>query len=249
MNADYHPEIWAVLPAAGSGRRMQSEIPKQYLSLLGRPVLQWSLDAVTRHRLVRGTVIALAEGDPWWPRTRLHSDKPVLTVGGGAERSESVFNALSLLRGQAGADSWVLVHDAVRPCLTEAEVEALLGRGMNSAGGGLLASPVRDTLKREDNAGCVARTAERSGLWHAMTPQLFPLRSLHAALARVIEQGLEVTDEAQAMEQFGQRPVLVEGRSTNLKITRPADLPLAKAILLALHPELETDHVPDRTGL
>lgn len=226
--------VWAVLPAAGVGRRMQSPTPKQYLDLLGRPVIHWSLETLLDSPRVAGAVVALGDGDPHWSTLAAPaSGKPVFTVVGGRERFESVFNALCFLLERETADCRVLVHDAVRPCVASRDVERLLDRGLAAPEGALLAVPVRDTLKRQGADGSVAGTAERAGLWHALTPQLFPLGSLHAALKAVIAGNLAVTDEAQAMECAGYRPLLVEGSATNLKITRPEDLSLAAAILRA----------------
>ncbi len=249
MNAQDSPPIWAVVPAAGVGRRMQARIPKQYLPLLGRPVIHWSLQALLDHPAVTGCMVALGRDDPYWPRQAMQSAKPVFTVNGGAERFQSVLNALEALLPRAGEDAWVLVHDAVRPCLTRPELDRLLEQGMISRHGALLAYPVRDTLKREGEEGCVAATANRAGLWHAMTPQLFPLLPLLRSLQQALEGEFTVTDEAQAMERQGFQPLLVEGESTNLKITRPADLPLAEAILRSQGVmEEEPADAADRTG-
>ncbi len=231
MNARPPARIWAVLPAAGVGRRMGSEIPKQYLPLLGRPILSRTLDRLLAHPAVHGGVIALAAQDPHWQRLAYSHAKPLQRVAGGAERSGSVLAALQFLLGEASPEDWVLVHDAVRPCVTAAELDSLSSAAFGPPDGALLAMPVRDTLKRQDGSGRVADTAEREGLWHALTPQLFPLATLHAALTAVVERGVAVTDEAQAMELAGYRPLLVEGQATNLKITRHSDLALAEAIL------------------
>ena len=240
------PTVWAVIPAAGVGRRMGGAVPKQYLQLFERPVIQWSLRAVLAPDAVRGAVVALGSGDRYWDDLHGELAKPVHTVSGGLERCYSVFNALEyLLDGKGHVDDWVLVHDAVRPCVTPDEIERLLREGLTSRSGALLGFPVRDTLKRRDEDGTVAETADRSGLWHAQTPQLFPLAALHEALEAALTGGLNVTDEAQAMERVGHRPRLVEGRATNLKITRPADLPLAEAILKASYPERALDDRDD----
>ncbi|MCC5812708.1 MAG: 2-C-methyl-D-erythritol 4-phosphate cytidylyltransferase [Ectothiorhodospiraceae bacterium] len=229
-----NPAVWAVVPAAGIGRRMQSRIPKQYLPLLGRPVIHWSVESLLAHPRVSGCVVALGRDDPYWAEHGVRSDKPLHIATGGAERFQSVLNCLDMLVTLADERAWVLVHDAVRPCLTREELDRLLDQALQTQHGGLLAYPVRDTLKREGEEGFVAGTAERRGLWHAMTPQLFPLHALREALQAVLDSGHPVTDEAQAMERRGYHPLLVEGESTNLKITQPADLPLAESILRAL---------------
>lgn len=225
------PRIWAVFPAAGIGRRMGAPTPKQYLSLLGRPIVVWTLDAVLGHPAVHAGVIALAAEDPRWDALGYHHAKPLHRVAGGAERSDSVLAALDFLLRRTDPGDWVLVHDAVRPCVTREDLDKLIGAATTRPDGGLLAMPVRDTLKRQDAGGRVRDTASRDGLWHALTPQLFPLGLLHAALITAAERGTPVTDESQAMETQGHQPLLVEGQATNLKITRRGDLPLAEAVL------------------
>ena len=231
--ADSHPLCYAVVPAAGVGRRMGGAVPKQYLQLLGRPVLRWSLESLLAHPRVAGAVVAISSDDTWWPELATAMEKPVAAVAGGVERAHSVLNALEYLAALPRPPEWVLVHDAVRPCITRGELDTLLERALESPDGALLAAPVRDTLKRQDAYGRVDSTSDRNGLWHALTPQCFPLLSLREALARVLRDGQQVTDEAQAMELQGFHPVLVEGRSTNVKLTRPADLALLESILRA----------------
>lgn len=225
------PRIWAVLPAAGIGRRMGAQIPKQYLQLLDRPILRWSLDALLNHPAVYGGVVALAAEDPHWDRLGYRHEKSLHRVGGGAERSDSVYAALSFLLEAGYDEDWVLVHDAVRPCITREELDRLIPAALHRDDGALLAVPVRDTLKRQEAGGRVRDTASRDGLWHALTPQMFPLKVLHHALELVIEREAQVTDESQAMETAGYQPLLVEGGATNLKVTRRSDLALAEAIL------------------
>lgn len=239
------PRIWAVLPAAGVGRRMGGSVPKQYLPVAGRTVIGWSLAAVAGHPRVAGAVVALAVGDGSWEPPAAAAGHPVYRVDGGAERADSVRAALRMLRdGPAGPEDWALVHDAVRPCVSEQAVSDLVAAVFPAQhSGGLLAIPVRDTLKRADADGQVASTADRDGLWQAQTPQLFPLRALLDALDAASARGESVTDEAQAMEQAGHRPRLVTGEATNLKITRPEDLTVAAGILGAARAGSATEQV------
>ncbi|RMG30802.1 MAG: 2-C-methyl-D-erythritol 4-phosphate cytidylyltransferase [Gammaproteobacteria bacterium] len=222
--------LWAIVPAAGIGRRMGTEVPKQYLPLLGRPVIAHTLAALDRLEALEGILVAVREDDAWWPEVErgLATRAPLVRVPGGRERRDSVANALRRLRDTAAPDDWVLVHDAVRPCLDEADLRRLVARACNDPVGALLAAPVRDTMKEADGEGRSARTLDRSRLWHALTPQMFRLGLLEAALRRALAEGLPVTDEAAALEHAGHRPLLVEGRSDNLKITRPEDLALAE---------------------
>jgi 2-C-methyl-D-erythritol 4-phosphate cytidylyltransferase len=224
---------WALAPAAGAGKRMGSLIPKQYLPLLGRPVILHTLDTLLRHPRLAGVAVAISAGDEWWPEVaaELTTVKPLLVVTGGAERCHSVLNGLEALREQADPADWVLVHDAARPCLTAGDLDRLIETLADDPVGGLLAVPVRDTLKQADDAGRVATTVDRSRLWHALTPQMFRLGMLHDALRAALARGLLVTDEAAALEAAGFAPRLVEGRADNLKITRPEDLALAEFFL------------------
>lgn len=227
------PHYWAMTPAAGAGKRMGATIPKQYLPLVGCPVIAHALDALLSYPPVVGLVVAISPGDEWWPEVAAHiaMDKPLRVVAGGAERCHSVLNGLEALWGWAHPDDWVLVHDAARPCLTTSDLDRLLVELADDPVGGLLAVPVRDTLKEVDNAGRVTATVDRSRLWHALTPQMFRLGMLRDALRATLEAGWLVTDEAAAMEAAGFAPRLVEGRADNVKITRPEDLALAEFYL------------------
>jgi len=224
-------DIWAVVPAAGIGRRMQSDIPKQYLNILGRPVIEHTINRLLRLGRVKGAVIPLQDNDPYWPDIRIESDKPVIVAPGGEERCHSVMNALDMLATQPDFrrdNTWALVHDAVRPCVSTDDIRQLIDLAAGTDSGGLLAVPVRDTMKRQDDDQRVAHTVDRTGLWHALTPQLFAWGELHDALSSALATGYLVTDESSAMEHAGHRPLLVQGSAGNIKITRPADLLLAE---------------------
>ncbi|WP_372696671.1 2-C-methyl-D-erythritol 4-phosphate cytidylyltransferase [Immundisolibacter sp.] len=223
---------WAVVPAAGIGSRMGAGLPKQYLPLAGRAVLAHSLQRLLSQPRVAGAVLALAADDPWWPALDFRSDKPLLTVTGGASRARSVLAALERLAGQRPSDTPVLVHDAVRPLLHGDDVARLCEAPLD-ADGCLLATPVTDTVKRIDAEGRVLETVPRDGLWAVQTPQRFRLGQLRQALTDALAAGVEPTDEAQAMERAGYRPRLVRGRRDNLKLTVPQDVPLAECLLAA----------------
>jgi len=231
---------WLVMPAAGSGRRFGADGPKQYAPLAGRTVIEWALAPFLADARCAHIVVALARGDSAWEQVaaRLHARGSTLTaVGGGAQRSQSVRLALTGLEGRAGPDDWVLVHDAARPCLDAHDLERLLGELGTHPLGGLLAIPATDTLKRaQSGAGtraAVAQTLDRSGLWRALTPQMFRYRQLCTALDQAHAAGRFPSDEAQALEWLGEHPALIEGAATNLKITSGADLVLAAAVLAA----------------
>jgi len=224
--------LWFVLPAAGASRRMGAALPKQYLELRGRTVLEWSLAPFLAEPRFAGGAVALAADDPYWSHLPAAVRERVTAVTGGVDRCDSV---LAGLRGlvDAAADDWVLVHDAARPCLPRADLERLIEACWPDSIGGLLAAPVVDTLK-EAAGDRIDRTVARDGLWRALTPQMFRRGRLEQALAAAIAAGERPGDEAAALERLGERPRLVEGSSLNIKITRPADLAFASAVLAAM---------------
>jgi len=229
--------LWAVVPAAGIGTRMQASVPKQYLPLQGRSVIECSLQRLASLAAVQGIVVALSAEDNWWPDLHIELDVPVLTVSGGDQRSDSVLNALALLTTTIAATDWVMVHDAARPCVQRADLEKLYQQVTQAEQGGLLAVPAGDTMKRavDEQTGSehiqVAETVDRQNLWHAQTPQMFRLGELHRALSQALADGQQVTDEASAMEYSDYQPLLVEGHHDNIKITHPDDLALAEYYL------------------
>jgi 2-C-methyl-D-erythritol 4-phosphate cytidylyltransferase len=223
--------FWAVIPAAGIGSRMGVDTPKQYLPLLGRPIIAYTLARLCNHPRISGVVVALAAHDPWWPEIWTNYARAPLVAAGGKERRDSVLSGLDALTGHASIDDWVLVHDAVRPCLRDKDIDRLIDALSADQVGGLLATPVRDTMKRAGGDNRVRETVSRASLWHAQTPQMFRLGALRDAIRLSVDEGRDVTDEAQAMELIGARPRLVQGHEDNIKITRPEDLKLAEILL------------------
>ena len=216
--------IWAVVPAAGRGTRFGGELPKQYLVVDGAPLIAHTLAALFAHDAVEGAVVPVSENDPDWPSWSEFAGKPVRACVGGATRAASVLAGLHALPDDVRPDDFVLVHDAARPNLSLADLAQLLERGRNDPIGAILAAPVRDTLKRAGDDGGIDATEPRERLWRAFTPQLFRRLQLTRALESATTDGVEVTDEAMAMERLGLRPLLVEGSESNFKITTPADL-------------------------
>lgn len=230
--------FWVVVPAAGSARRMGSAVPKQYLTLAGRAVIEWSLAPFLAREQVSAVVVVLAEQDQRWSQTTLAGHTRITTTAGGAERMDSVLAGLKALQARAAPDDWVLVHDAARPCLATADLDRLVAELQDDAVGGLLAAPVVDTLKRADDSGRVAQTVARDKLWRALTPQMFRRDILQRALEGAVAQGIAVTDEAQAVEALGLRPKLVAGDADNIKITLPEDVLRAERILRSRRSDL-----------
>ncbi|PDO84233.1 2-C-methyl-D-erythritol 4-phosphate cytidylyltransferase [Kosakonia pseudosacchari] len=222
------PDVCAVVPAAGFGRRMQTECPKQYLSIGDKTILEHAVAALLAHPRVSRVIIAVSPGDERFAQLPLASHPQITVVNGGAERADSV---LAGLKAASGAQ-WVLVHDAARPCLHQDDLNRLLALSETSRVGGILAAPVRDTMKRaEPGKTAIAHTVERNDLWHALTPQFFPQPLLHDCLTRALNEGAVITDEASALEYCGFHPELVAGRADNIKVTRPEDLRLAEFYL------------------
>jgi 2-C-methyl-D-erythritol 4-phosphate cytidylyltransferase len=229
------PQYFLVIPAAGSGRRLPGACPKQYREILGKPLLQHTLEGIGSLPLFSLVVLALSNEDSFWPAVRdslapAIRDRIQVTTG-GQERVNSVLAALELLGTQAGDEDWVLVHDAVRPLVSMQDVEFLISSVADLPSGGLLAQRVRDTLKAAGDNALVDSTVDRSKLWQAQTPQMFRYGVLRQALQTAVEQGRTVTDEAAAVEALGLPVRLVKGHPYNIKVTWEEDLELAALLL------------------
>ena len=229
------PRYWCVVPAAGVGRRMGGVIPKQYLLLNGKLVIEHVLERLLDHPLTASIYVAVANEDRWWDGCCFAGHPRVVRVEGGRERSHSVLNALCRIMVEADPNDWVLVHDAARPCLRTTDVDRLIDELAADPVGGILASRVVDTIKSEQRPGVVGKTLPREHLWRAFTPQMFRLGLLHEALNAALQSGSVVSDEASAIELHGLQPRLIEGHSDNIKITHPSDLDLAAYYLQQQH--------------
>jgi 2-C-methyl-D-erythritol 4-phosphate cytidylyltransferase len=224
--------FWAVIPAAGVGKRMGGERPKQYLDLLGKTIIEHTLNRLLNHDAISGVVLAISSTDEYWPEiAERYQGANVHVASGGAERCHSVLNALSKLSQFAKDDDWVLVHDAARPCLSEKDLSKLIDTLCTDEVGGILGVPVSDTLKRVNGEGGIETTVDRSNIWRALTPQMFRLAILKNALEGALNSGVLVTDEASAIEWLNLNPKMVEGSPENIKITLPQDLWLAECYL------------------
>ena len=223
------PRVFAIVPAAGQGTRIGDPVPKQYISLAGKPMVFHGLAALAKVARIERVFAVLAPGDPHWARHDWSAlgAKVEPLFAGGVHRAQSVSNALDALDGRIAADDWVLVHDAARPCIRAELVEQFLDELDDDPVGGLLAMPVADTLKSAAEGQRVAATIPRLNLWRAQTPQMFRYAVLRRGLA---ERG-DATDESQAVEAAGRAPRLVEGENGNLKVTFAEDIALAEMIL------------------
>ena len=223
--------IWVVIPAAGVGKRMESDTPKQYLKLNDKTIIEHTLTLFAQHEFISEIVVVISKGDEYWASLNIDLSKPLHVADGGKERSDSVLNGLKLLEGKASDNDWVLVHDAARPCLRQEDISLLIDTLKEHNVGGILAVPVRDTMKRSFDNNNIKETVERENLWHALTPQMFRFSMLKIALESALKNKDIITDEASAIELAGHQPVLVEGHADNIKITRPEDLALASFFL------------------
>ena len=219
--------FFALIPAAGVGQRAGTAVPKQYVPLLGKPMLMHTIAAFAASPSITATHVVVSPEDEWIETLggRGFPANCKIHRVGGATRSASVLNGLRVI--EADANDWVLVHDAARPCITPAMIEGLIAALRDDEVGGLLALPVADTVKRVDGAGRVSETISRDGIWLAQTPQMFRYSMLCDALVRVPE----VTDEAGAIERLGMKPKLVAGSTSNIKVTFPADFDLIEVYL------------------
>jgi 2-C-methyl-D-erythritol 4-phosphate cytidylyltransferase len=247
--------IFAVVPAAGVGRRMNGGKPKQYLMLNGKTVLEHSLEKLLLEPRIQKIIVVLSADDKYWQSLQIFKNSRIEVVTGGSERCISVLNGMQHLftgsiqsvsgdRGRAGghtqrsrdfddswSDSWVLVHDVARPCIRLSDIQKLIAALQDHPVGGILAVPVVDTLKKIGSDQYIETTVDRDDLWQAQTPQMFPCDMLLNALKDSVEKGFVITDEASAMEFAGFSPLVVEGSPENIKITRREDLALAEYYL------------------
>jgi 2-C-methyl-D-erythritol 4-phosphate cytidylyltransferase len=222
-------KFWGIVPAAGVGKRMNADRPKQYLLLSERTVIEQTLSRLIAAQVFEKIVVAISEGDPYWDELPISKHEKIIRANGGKERADSVLNALAEIEHQANENDWVLVHDAARPCITTQDIKMLISELEHDEIGGVLALSSHDTLKDVDGVQILS-THDRNRIWRALTPQMFRLGALKNALE--INQGNHaITDEASALEIQGFSPKIVEGRSDNIKITRPEDLALAQFYL------------------
>ncbi len=233
MSADV--PVWAVIPAAGSGSRMQQERPKQYLEFHGKTIIEHCLDRLLSHPEIDGAVIVLHADDRFWANLGYRPSNPIFIPDGGAERQNSVYSGLTTLQYRCGNDAIALVHDAVRPLVSHQDLDRVIAAARAHTAGAILATPLNDTLKRQTDDMQIAETIPRQELWRALTPQVFHLQVLLNALKRVNDEGVAVTDDAQAVELAGYSAMLVAGDAGNIKITTPGDLALAESVWLSQH--------------
>ncbi len=222
---------WLIVPAAGKGQRFGSHIPKQYLPLQNKTVMECTLNRLCQLRQICQIVVPIHPHDTIASTLSFENPQKISFCEGGTERFDSVLAGLEYIAAQARADDWVLVHDVARPCVRLNDIQKLILELQNETIGGVLAHPVRDTIKQANADSHIIATVPRQYLWQALTPQMFRFTVLYQALKNAKQQKLIVTDEASAVELLGYQPKLVLGAHDNLKITFPSDLLLAQYIL------------------
>lgn len=230
MSNNHSSRVWALIPAAGIGSRMGSDIPKQYLTIGNKTILEHTLDIFLKLPVIYKVVIALHPDDSHWQQLSIKHDK-ILTVDGGDERVDSVQNALNKISEFDGDKDWVLVHDAARPCLSPTHIDNLIKAKATSPDGVILAVPSFDTVKVTNDQQTIEKTVPRETVWLAQTPQFFSVEVLGDAIERSLADGLLITDEASAVEAQGYHPSLVIGSKKNIKVTEYEDLVIASLFL------------------
>ena len=224
-----------IVPAAGVGKRMQANCPKQYLTINNITILNHTVNCLLAHPQIAKVVLPISDDDQYFNDSGLANNKKVIRVSGGKERVDSVLNGLRVINVKKYP--WVLVHDAARPCVNHQDISALIEQCINQNSGGLLASPVKDTMKRSSGTGTnsgenlVEHTVDRNNLWHALTPQMYKTQELTMAIEQALNNKLVITDESSAIEQANLPSIIVSGSSENIKITHPDDLLLAEFFL------------------
>lgn len=227
-----HHKIWAVIPAAGSGSRFSKTELKQYQQIQDQTVLEHTVARLNQLPLA-GYVLVIGVQDDVAKSLALSNPERAHFCSGGAERVNSVLNALTYLEAFAAEEDWVFVHDAARPCVTQDCLQRLVNTAIQENCSAILATPVRDTLKYVEQTNTIAKTVSRDHLWQAQTPQISKLGILKHAIEKALQDGMIITDEASALEYVGEQVNVVQGRSDNIKITYADDLELAKLILMS----------------
>ena len=224
--------LWVVIPAAGIGKRMGVDIPKQYITVCDKAIIEHTVEKFTSRNDLQGILVALSNSDQHWSTLELSKNNKITTVTGGEERYKSVYNALCSLKNKAGDDDWILVHDAVRPCITTSEIDQFIADLDHLNGiGGILALPCFETMKKANTNHEIEETIDRKFIWHAQTPQMFRYKKLFLAIEKIMNENIFITDEAMAMELAGYKPVLIQGTHSNIKITDQNDLKYLESFL------------------
>lgn len=225
------PQYHCILAAAGIGQRMGGVLPKQYLPIGDRSIIEWALRPFLAMAEIAQVVVVLSKEDQWFAELGIAQHPKISCVVGGEERYHSVLAGLIELAKNAQGTDWVLVHDAARPNIAEEDVRRLITTVGNHPVGGLLGTPVSDSLKRVDQHHSIEADLSREQVWRAFTPQMFRLDLLFTCLQEVVEHAIPITDESSAVGRKGHQAIMVPGRSDNFKVTTPADYAMMKQLM------------------
>lgn len=219
-----------LFPAGGVGSRFGASQPKQLTNIAGKAVMAWTLEACFETDRKGRAFIGLSTGDRSGHEIA-EGFEGLDIFSAGKERFETVLNGLNHMLESVHPFDWVLVHDIARPCVQPVDIQRLIDTVLVTQMGGILCQPITDTVKQASSLQCVPETIDRSTLCAAQTPQCFRIRELRDALAKALADGVNVTDEASAMEHIGQPMNLVVGSSDNIKLTHPEDAALVEFYL------------------
>lgn len=230
MSAD---KCYLIIPASGIGSRMNSIIPKQYIVLEnGLSVIDQTLKTFLDIDSINGCIVAISNNDSEFKKSLFYKHPKILAIAtGGNERVNSVMSSLEKLKNFADDTDWVLVHDAVRPCIKATEIEKLIEDLKDSDHGGLLGIKITDTVKHINKNNLIKMTVDRSNLWQACTPQMYRFGVLYKAINEAINNDIKVTDESSAIEHLNLKSKIIQCSKNNIKITTDEDIDLANYYL------------------
>ena len=222
----------AIIPAAGTGKRVNAELPKQYLKIGDRSILGLTLDRFLGYEPIDVVVLVISPSDAWYENLREIENEKIIVIEGGEERSDSINNALSFLYDCGLSDDVpVMIHDAARPCITEKDIDKLFVTYKQSRAGCFLAAPVVDTIHQVNQDKQVSGQVDRSCIVRALTPQIARFIDFKSSLDDAIANKLDITDDVSSLQLAGHKVTAVMGRADNIKITTAEDLALAEFYL------------------
>ena len=220
-------KIWTIIPAAGIGQRFGSSVPKQYHKINGKTIIEYAINPFLQLTQCHKVIITLNPADTYFKKLKINQHHKMITVQGGASRADSVLNALHSISSEAHENDWVLVHDAVRPCISKNEIQSFIAETLQDEVGGLLMAPSSDTLKSV-SSNRIDQTLDREQIWRALTPQMFRFGLLMKGFSKSLNH---ITDESSAIEALNLKPKMIKGHPRNIKITWDSDLTFAHAII------------------
>ncbi len=224
-------KYFCIIAAAGVGQRMGSNLPKQYSTIAGRTLLEWAIDPFLNSPKIERIIVALSKDDCWFAQLAISKNPKITTAVGGAIRYQSVLSALHSLSNTASNDDWVIVHDAARPNFKLEDLNKLINTVGDHPVGGILGTPLSDSLKKVNFENSIESNIPREGLWRAWAPQIFRYGLLVSSHEKCLNDNYSVTDESSAIHYLGYQSLMVSGRSDNFKVTTPEDFEMMSKLL------------------